>query len=115
MIGRAFRNDRPRAALALAIALGLVALQYQGALLDRPWADQQGGTHLAVVIGAVVVLWWLADRDFDTLGLRVRAEPSWRFWAVATALVGVAVGAVCAGYLLVTGRFEALRFGAPDA
>jgi hypothetical protein len=60
MIGRAFRDDRRNGAVALALALALVALQFQEQLTDRPWAHRQGGTHLAVALGVAVGLWWLA-------------------------------------------------------
>jgi uncharacterized protein len=115
VIGRAFRNNRKNGTIALAVALAVVALQFQNTVLERPWANGQGGTHLIVVLGAIVVMWRLADRDFDTLGLRTRVEPSWRFWAVAAALIGLAVGLAGAGYLLATGAYQRLSFNAPDA
>lgn len=61
----------------------------------------------------VVALWWLAGRDFHTLGLRTRAEPSWRFWLGATAAIGLAVAVVCVGYLLVTEEYKRLSFAGP--
>jgi membrane protease YdiL (CAAX protease family) len=114
MIGRAFQSDRRRGAIALAVALALIALQFQ-VLLERPWAPGQGGTHLIVVLGAVLALWWLAGRDFETLGLRTRVEPSWRFWVGAGVAIGLAVGVIVAGYVLVSGRYHDLWFGLPDA
>jgi membrane protease YdiL (CAAX protease family) len=70
---------------------------------------------LIIVLGAILVMWRLAGRDFDTLGLRLRVEPSWRFWAVAAAGIAIAVGVAGAGYLLATGRFQHLSFSAPDS
>ena len=63
LIGRAFRDDRRRGALALVLALALVALQFQAWLLERTWAERQGGTHLVVALGVAFVLWRLAGRD----------------------------------------------------
>jgi hypothetical protein len=113
-IGHAFRDDRRRGAIALVIALALVALQFQGWILEREWAAGQGGTHLVVALGVAFVLWRLAGRDFDTLGLRVRANPSWRYWLGATALIGVAVSVVIVGYVLVTGEHETMSLRGPD-
>jgi membrane protease YdiL (CAAX protease family) len=115
VIGRAFRDNRKNGAIALAIALTLVAAQFQNAVFAHPWAYLQGGTHLIVALAAIIVMWRLAGRDFDTLGLRMRAEPSWRFWVVATVLIGIVVGLVAAGYVLATGRYEHLSFAAPDS
>jgi membrane protease YdiL (CAAX protease family) len=112
-IGRAFREDRRSGAIALALALALVALQFQGWLAYQ-WAPGQGGTHVIVAMGVVIVLWRLAGRDFDTLGLRMRIEPSWRYWVVASALIGLAVSGIITGYLLATGDMGDLRFGSPD-
>lgn len=115
MIGRAFRDDRRSGAIALALAAALVALQFQGEVLERSWAPHQGGTHLVVVLGVVVALWRLAGRDFDTLGLRIRPEPSWRYWVKAAAMIGLAVSVVCVGYLLVTGEYETFAISGPDS
>lgn len=114
LIGRAFRDDRRSGAIALVIALALVGLQFQGLVLERSWAAGQGGTHLVLALGVALVLWRLAGRDFDTVGLRIRPVPSWRYWLGATAVIGVAVGAVVVGYLLVTGEHEATSLRGPD-
>jgi membrane protease YdiL (CAAX protease family) len=115
MIGRAFRNDRRRGAIALVLALVIVALQFKGAVLDRRWVEAQHGAHLAVVLGAIVALWWLAGRDLDTLGLRLHVDPTWRYWTIAIALIALAVGAIIAGYLVAIGAHDELSFTAPDA
>jgi membrane protease YdiL (CAAX protease family) len=54
-------------------------------------------------------------RDFDTLGLRLRAEPSWRFWWIAAALIALAVGVISAGYVVVTDQYDLVSFRAPDS
>jgi membrane protease YdiL (CAAX protease family) len=115
MIGRAFADDRKHGAIALGAGLTLVALQFQNAVFARPWAYLQGGTHLIVALGSILVMWRLAGRDFDTLGLRMRVEPSWRFWAGAAVLIAIVVGVAAAGYVLATGKYEHLALHAPNA
>jgi CAAX protease family protein len=115
VIGRAFGEDRKHGAMALAIGLAVVALQFQNALFAHPWAYLQGGTHLILALGAIIVMWRLAGRDFDTLGLRMRVEPSWRYWVIATVLIGLVVSVVGAGYVIATGKYEHLSFAAPDS
>jgi uncharacterized protein len=114
MIGRAFREDRRRGAIALALALALMAAEFLTEYLGA-WPYQQRGSHLVVVLGVVLVMWRLAGRDAETLGLRMRIEPSPRFWLSAVALCALAVAILAAGYLLVSGKYQSLTFNPPDA
>ena len=113
MVGRAFREHRRAGALALVLAFALVGLQF--ALVGQPWAYYQRGANLVVVLVATIVLWRLAGRDAETLGLRLRVEPSPRYWLGGVALVALAVGAIVTGYLWATGRHQRLSLSAPDA
>src|SRR5688572_23010865 len=69
MIGRAFRDDRQRGAIALAVAAAMMAAEFGTQYLDS-WPYHQRGSHLVIALGVVVVMWKLAQGDAETLGLR---------------------------------------------
>ena len=82
---------RSRATLGLALAVGLAAVTRD--LLEAPKAEgflpRGAPVALAILVFAV-----LARRDLRSLGFRATPEPSVRWWARATLVVGLGMGAL---------------------
>jgi uncharacterized protein len=88
-IGRAIASSPGRAAIAAGVATGLVGFDMAG--LDG-WRSEW--LRLAPGVVGLVLLLILARGDRDSLGLRVRALPSWRWWIRGTIAAGLIVGVV---------------------
>jgi uncharacterized protein len=92
-LGNVLQEPRANAWLALGVALAAIGADFfLGSFLLR-----------SLVTGAsIVVLVWLAQRDWVSLELVARLRPSYRYWAKASLGMGATVAAFCivAGLLL---------------
>jgi membrane protease YdiL (CAAX protease family) len=105
-IGRRLTGSPPRLAAAAALAGAVVAAD----LILVHFRPGYENVRLVFPLVAVVVCFFLARGDGDSLGLRLTPLQGWRWWATATLWIGALMAAIIG---LAIGLFSLLGYSLP--